>query len=476
MFIGRQEDLAMLSGLWEKRVASLLTCRGRRRVGKSTLIEEFAKRTAEHFIVIEGLAPRKGMSDRLQRRNFCERLAEQTGGDFKDAASWPLAFSLLDAALPSKNRVVVLLDEISWMGGYDKDFPAYLKTAWDKKLKNHPNLVLVLCGSVSAWIADNILNSTGFVGRNSLDLEVRELPLGEAIQVIGPAAARLSSTEKLDILSVVGGVPRYLEEVRPSLTVDENIRRMCFLKQGLLFREFDETFGSVFGARAEKRKAVLEVLAHGPMMATEIAERMGGDVNGHLTRTLRELEYAGFVAREVNLNAATGKPSRLERYRICDNYTRFYLHFIEPNRAAIDNGLFKYSSMEQMKGWDAQLGYRFENLVVNHVCDLFRHLGIERSLVLSAAPYMQRGTKRGEGCQIDLLIQTRRTAYVVEIKRRREIGAEIMDEVAEKVRRLKVAAGVSVRTALVYDGRLSPRIEAEHGFDVIVPADRMLQE
>ncbi len=86
MFIGRQEDLAMLSGLWEKRVASLVTCRGRRRVGKSTLIEEFAKRTAEHFIVIEGLAPRKGMSDRLQRRNFCERLAEQTGGDFKDAA------------------------------------------------------------------------------------------------------------------------------------------------------------------------------------------------------------------------------------------------------------------------------------------------------------------------------------------------------------------------------------------------------
>ena len=476
MFVGRQEDLAMLSGLWEKRVASLVTCRGRRRVGKSTLIEEFAKRTAEHFIIIEGLAPRKGMSDRLQRRNFCERLAEQTGCAAEDASSWPLAFSMLDAALPRKNRLVVLLDEISWMGGYDKDFPAYLKAAWDKKLKNHPNLVLVLCGSVSAWIADNILNSTGFVGRNSLDLEVRELPLHEAIQVIGPAAARMSSTEKLDILSVVGGVPRYLEEVRPSLTVDENIRRMCFLKQGLLFREFDETFNNVFGVRAGKRKAVLEALAHGPMMATEIAERMGGDVNGHLTRTLKELEYAGFVAREANLNVATGKPARLERYRICDNYTRFYLHFIGPNRTAIDNGLFKYSSMEQMKGWDVQLGYQFENLVVNHVCDLFRHLGIERSLVLSAAPYLQRGTKRGEGCQIDLLIQTRRTVYVVEIKRRREIGAEIMDEVAEKVKRLKVADGVSVRTALVYDGRLSPRIEAEHAFDVLVPASRLLQE
>ena len=150
MFVGREDDLAQLSGLWEKRVASLVTCRGRRRVGKSTLIEEFAKRTAEHFIVIEGLAPRKGMTDEKQRRNFCQRLAEQTGVEFQNAASWPLAFSILNGAIPEKGRTVVLLDEISWMGGYDNDFPGYLKAAWDKKLKNHPSLVLVLCGSVSA--------------------------------------------------------------------------------------------------------------------------------------------------------------------------------------------------------------------------------------------------------------------------------------------------------------------------------------
>ena len=475
MFVGREDDLVQLTGLWDKRVSSLVTCRGRRRVGKSTLIEEFAKRTAENFIAVEGLAPRKGMNDRKQRRNFCARIAEQTGIAMRDAASWPLAFDMLNEALPEKGRTVVLLDEISWMGGYDRDFPAYLKTAWAKKLKNHPNLVLVLCGSVSSWIADNILNSTGFVGRNSLDVEVRELPLREAIQVIGPTADRMSSTEKFDILSVVGGVPRYLEEIRPSLTVDENVRRMCFLKQGLLFREFDETFNAVFGPEAINRRAVLETLSGGSMTTSAIAEKLGVAVNGHLTRTLKELEYAGFVARESNLNAETGKPARIDRYRICDNYTRFYLHFIEPNRKAISGGLFRFASMEQLKGWESQLGYQFENLIVNHVGDLFVHLGVDRSLVLSAAPYAQRGTKRGEGCQIDLLVQTRRTAFIVEIKRRREIGPEVMEEVMEKVRRLKVSKGVSVRTALVYDGRLSPRIEAEHGFDVIIPADRLLK-
>ena len=327
MFVGREDDLVQLTGLWDKRVSSLVTCRGRRRVGKSTLIEEFAKRTAENFIVVEGLAPRKGMNDRKQRRNFCARIAEQTAIAMRDAASWPLAFDMLNEAVPKKGRTVVLLDEISWMGGYDRDFPAYLKTAWDKKLKNHPNLVLVLCGSVSSWIADNILNSTGFVGRNSLDVEVRELPLREAIQVIGPTAYRMSSTEKFDILSVVGGVPRYLEEIRPSLTVDENMRRMCFLKQGLLFREFDETFNAVFGSDAINRRAVLETLSGGSMTASAIAGKLGVAVNGHLTRTLKELEYAGFVARESNLNVETGKPARIDRYRICDNYTRFLKEF-----------------------------------------------------------------------------------------------------------------------------------------------------
>ena len=105
MFVGRQEEISQLEGLWDKRVASLVTCRGRRRVGKSTLIEEFAKQTADYFIVIEGLSPRKGMSDAKQRDNFCERLSEQVGIEAKYVKSWPLAFAQLDEALPKDGRV-----------------------------------------------------------------------------------------------------------------------------------------------------------------------------------------------------------------------------------------------------------------------------------------------------------------------------------------------------------------------------------
>ena len=149
MFVGRKDQLTALSQLWSKRTSSLVTCRGRRRIGKSTLIEEFARRTADRFINIVGLPPRKGMTDLAQRRNFCTELSDQTGSEVALAKNWTEAFRSLDAAIPPVGRIVVLLDEISWMGSHNPDFAGFLKTAWDKRLKKHDNLVLVLCGSVS---------------------------------------------------------------------------------------------------------------------------------------------------------------------------------------------------------------------------------------------------------------------------------------------------------------------------------------
>lgn len=476
MFVGRQEQLEALSLLWGKRTSSLVTCRGRRRIGKSTLIEEFARRTADHFINIVGLAPRKGMTDRIQLENFCEELSDQTNSNIGKATSWTTAFKLLDAAIPTRGRTVVLLDEISWMGAHNPDFAGFLKTAWDKRLKNHDNLVVVLCGSVSSWIAENILNSTGFVGRDSLDLSIGELSLAECVAMLGIAGQRLSSREIFDILSVTGGVPKYLEEIRPEWTVEENVRQLCFMPRGTLFREFNETFSEVFGRRAFSRGAILRQLSEAPMSVAELAAAMGKTPNGKLTRALRDLEYAGFVAKDSGINPQTGGPLRMERYRIKDNFSRFYLRYVEPRRQAIEKELFKFSSLEQLKGWDAMLGLQFENLVLNHIEDLFPHFGLQRSLVISAAPYMRKAGKGMPGCKIDLLIQTERMALVVEIKRRKEVSHDIINEVQAKVDALKVSKNLSIRTALVYDGDLSPSVEADRYFDFIVPLRTLLKQ
>ena len=475
MFVGRERDLKDLEALWGRDHGVLVTCRGRRRIGKSTLIEEFAARSADRFICIEGLPPRKGMTDAAQRRRFCEKVAEYSRHEMVPAQTWSLAFAQLDEVLSSGRKTVVLLDEISWLGGYNADFAGYLKEAWDRRFRKHPNLVFVLCGSVSAWIAENILNSTGFVGRDSLDIELRELPPFQCQQMLGPAGERMSTREKVDLLSVTGGVPKYLEDVRPELSVDENVRRMCFMSRGLLFREFNETFNGVFGRRAKTRGRILKMLMAGPKSAAELAEIEGKTPNGSYARALKDLRMAGYVAGDGGLNPCTGEPLREERFRISDNYTRFYLHYIEPRRQMVEKDLFEFSSLEQLKGLDVMLGLQFENLVLGNLQMLFPMLGLESSLVLSAAPYCQRATADRDGCQIDLLIQTQRMLMAVEIKRRREIGHEIIDEVDGKVRKLKFSGNLSMRTALVYEGNLSPSVAADHYFDFLVPAEKFFQ-
>lgn len=475
MFVGRERDLKDLEALWGRDHGVLVTCRGRRRIGKSTLIEEFAARSADRFICIEGLPPRKGMTDAAQRRRFCEKVAEYSGHEMVPAQTWSLAFAQLDELLSSGRKTVVLLDEISWLGGYNADFAGYLKEAWDRRFRKHSNLVFVLCGSVSAWIAENILDSTGFVGRDSLDIELKELPPFQCQQMLGPAGERMSTREKVDLLSVTGGVPKYLEDVRPELSVDENVRRMCFMPRGILFREFDETFNGVFGRRAKTRGRILKMLMEGPKSAAELAEIEGKTPNGSYARALKDLRMAGYVAGDGGLNPCTGEPLREERFRISDNYTRFYLHYIEPRRQMVEKDLFEFSSLEQLKGLDVMLGLQFENLVLGNLQMLFPMLGLESSLVLSAAPYCQRATADRDGCQIDLLIQTQRMLMAVEIKRRREIGHEIIDEVDGKVRKLKFSGNLSLRTALVYEGNLSPSVAADHYFDFLVPAEKFFQ-
>ena len=133
-----------------------------------------------------------------------------------------------------------------------------------------------------------------------------------------------------------------------------------------------------------------------------------------------------------------------------------------------------FSSLEQLPGWDALLGLQFENLILSHIPDLFNHLGLDNSLVLSAAPFVRKAGSGGRGVQVDLLIQTRRSLMVVEIKRRREIEPCVVDEVLEKAKTLRKMTDASIRTALVYDGRLAKSIPSDGFFDFILPASKLL--
>ena len=467
-FFGREEELACLNDLWDKSGSSLVVCSGRRRIGKSTLIEEFARRSKCRFIELVGLPPDDGINNAREIKNFCERLAVATKSEEVAADSWPKAFDALDKQLKKPGRTIVFLDEISWMGAYDKGFAGYLKTAWDTQFSKHRSVIVVICGSVSSWIRKNILRSKGFVGRMSLELNIDELPLSLCKSFWGRAASRVSAEEILNVLSITGGVPKYLSEIKPKYSADENIRRLCFMPQGYLFKDFDRIFTDIFTKTASEKRAIVECLITRPCSLKEIGEALSISPNGHLSEAMEDLCQAGFVSVDRGLNPATGRQVREVRYRISDNYLRFFVKYVAPRADAIGKGLFRFSSLEQLPGWNTILSLQFENLVRNNLSLIIPRLGLANTLITSAAPYTISGTKDKPGTQIDLLIQTRKSICVVEIKRKVEIDESVEDEVAQKIARLGLPKNKSVKTALVYLGKLSPQLVEDGYFDAVI--------
>ena len=473
MFFGREYYLKRMRELLSKPTASVVTCRGRRRVGKSTLFEEFAKRNGCRFIKIEGLAPKADIKDRDQRAAFGSQLAIQTGLPELVPDSWLKAFHLLNSVIRDDTWTVVLLDEISWMGREAPTFPGDLKVAWDNYFRKHDKLILVLCGSVSRWITDNIVKSSGFLGRRSLNFVLPELPICDAVKFWGDRLDDTSTREILDTLAVTGCVPKYLEEMNFSVSVAENIRRTCFSPDGYLFEDFEDIFNRVFGKSALRKRSMLAALSSGPKTVSEISQALGVVRNGTLADELKELDTAGFVAQDRGINPETGRPALEIKYRIKDCYTRFYLHYIEPVRERITKGLYAIASLDSMPGWDAMLGLQFETLVMNNFHSLLPALGLDQANILSAGPYARRG-KRGEGCQIDILFQTEFLAYAVEVKRMKNIDLSVIDDVKAKLSRFPRRENVTLRKALVYDGTLSPQVEERRYFDALIPARSLM--
>jgi AAA+ ATPase superfamily predicted ATPase len=165
MFVGRECELNRLANLWKRKTASFVVVKGRRRIGKSRLIEEFAKNA--NFISLSGLAPSEAMTAQMQRDEFARQLARIFQIPIPYSKDWGDLFWHLAHHTHTK-KVVILLDEISWMGMKDPTFLGNLKNSWDQHLKKNPQLILIVCGSVSSWIEKNILSSTGFVGRVDL--------------------------------------------------------------------------------------------------------------------------------------------------------------------------------------------------------------------------------------------------------------------------------------------------------------------
>ncbi len=458
-FIGRKAELAKLKALYDRKTSCLAVIKGRRRVGKSRLLSEFfLQNSSGRFFSFSGLSPQNGVSAQAQRDHFGRQLSNHlqippvTFLDWTDALNH-LAHHILESD-------IILFDEISWMAFDDATFVPKLKVWWDTILSQKPHLVLVFCGSVSTWIEKNILSSTAFFGRVSLTLTIEPFSINESNQFITDLGFKGSPIERYRLLSILGGIPWYLEQINPKKMADANISDLCFQKDGLLVLEFDRIFHDLFNGKGATYKKILESLKDGMKSLKDIRGEIQFSHSGSLSEMMQNLIISGFVKMHRLWSLKTENPLKQSLYRICDPYLRFYLKNIEPNRFKIEQGFFDDLDLAQVPGFDVHMGLQVESLLLQNRQLLLKSIGIVPSECSFDGPYRQVKTLRTKGCQVDYLVQTRtNNLFLCEFKfKRRELGIEIIEEVQERMARLSIPRGLAIVPVLFHIGGVSESV------------------
>ncbi|MCX5924849.1 MAG: ATP-binding protein [Candidatus Dependentiae bacterium] len=474
IFIGRKPEIERLKALYKKKKPSLVVVKGRRRIGKSRLIGEFANASSAHtFWSFSGLAPEDGVCAQAQRDNFARQLALMLKVPPMTFLDWSDAFEHLIFHI--KPGDIILLDEISWMGSKDPSFIPKLKAWWDKQTTH---IMLVFCGSVSTWIEENILKSTAFFGRVNVTISLEPLSIPESAEFLRAIGMQLSHYDMYKLLSIVGGVPWYLEQFNPGITADDNIKQLAFEKNGLLVTEFDRIFHDLFNGKGAIYKKILNNLKDGARTLSEIRQSIEFAQSGTLSQMMDHLIVAGFVIKQSLWSFKTAQPLKQSLYRISDPYMRFYLKVVEPNLDTIEDGGFDQVPLSTMPGFETHMGLQLEALLLQNRHLLVKKLGISPIDIVRSGPYRQTKTTIQQGCQIDYLVQTKTNSlFICEFKfKKREIGSDIISEMQEKISRLKVPKGFAKVAVLFHLSGVASAVDISSYFYRIVDIVDFLED
>jgi len=468
MFIGRKTELESLSSAFATSRASISVVFGRRRVGKSSLIERAGRGTK--FFAFEGL---ENQPQSAQKKIFIEQLRAQ-GCAVSSARnqSWYELLSNLRLLINPTEVTVILLDELQWLANYRSELISALKLVWDQILSKHSNLKLVLCGSVASFMVRKVIRSRALYGRCDLTLNLQPFKLAEAKEML---PGKLHEETLLAYL-LVGGIPKYL-----SLLTDKDsvLRSLAFHCQGInayFSSEYQRIFLSHFGDNPhyEKVARFLCGKSYGANRS-EIVENLSLPNSGQLTEILENLEYAGVIHSFVPFTEKSS--SRTKRFHLVDNFIRFYLTFLEP--LVLGGALERTDFLSQvfntpkMSSW---LGISFELTCLNHISEIAQVLGFA-AVRYQAGPYFRHGsTSEGDGAQLDLVYKRGdMVCTVCEVKYQNgPIGISVAKRLDEAISKVKELKNKTVQKVLIGKDPTSNKLEDGVNFSRVLSIDEIM--
>lgn len=399
--VGRQCELARIAELKLSNAPAFVAVYGRRRIGKTFLIRQGFRR----MIALELTGLKDGRLNE-QLHNFTLALAKASRGKYPtdgQPQSWQSAFEQLTTwceTLPKEQKYVLFFDELPWLASPRSRFMESLDYFWNSWGNRQSNLILVVCGSAASWIIGKLLSNKGGL-HNRVTHRIRLVPfnLAETREFLESRRVRLSDMQIIELSMAMGGVPLYLEQARPGESAAQIIDRTCFARDGLLRDEFNQLYAALFDT-PERHLAIIKALAgkQRGLSRNEIVSMTGQSPSGRLTDILDELVESGFIQSTLPF----GKSTKETLYRLADEYSLFYLQWIERQRRDSTGG---WLSLRGTPKWRAWSGFAFEALCMKHVNQINQALGIA-GVSTSVSSWKYRGTMEDgdEGTQIDMLI------------------------------------------------------------------------
>jgi len=395
--IGREEEKTLLTNIIQSGEAELVAVYGRRRVGKTFLIHNaLQKQLVFDFSGIHNATLNQ------QLENFSEALSKVSGNlPLAKPGSWIRAFNMLTDYLTPvirKERKAVFFDEFPWANTPRSGFLPAFENFWNTWASRQKNLIVIICGSAAAWMIQKVINNRGGL-HNRVTRRIRLLPftIGETEIFLRERKINLDRYQILQLYMAMGGIPQYLKEIRAGESATQVIDRLCFTKNGFLHDEFKSLYHSLF-EEATYHIEIIRALSgkRSGLTRGEIIEACKLTSGGSVTQLLDELTESGFITPYIPFDR-TAKDSI---YRLTDEYSLFYIKFIENKKSEGVGTWIRFSMGTSWKSWSGNI---FESICMKHILQLKKALGIE-SVYTEISMWRHRARDKEPGTQIDLLI------------------------------------------------------------------------
>ncbi len=395
--IGRKKEIERIERLLQSERSEFLAVTGRRRVGKTYLIDSVLR--SNYCFEMTGI---QNATLKTQLFNFATKLAECSGTELRVPENWQIAFLYLSnylKTLDKNQKKVIFIDELPWIATAKSGFIQFIAHFWNDYLSKEKHFILVICGSATSWISQKIINDTGGLhNRVTENIHLYPFTIAETQAFLQAKGLHFSPQEATKLYMTLGGIPFYLENIRKGESYAQTIERLCFMPTGILYNEYDNLFKALF-TNAELHQQIVGVLAthHYGMSHQEILDKLDKkQANGSYQRAIEELIISDFVVE----TSPFGKKKRGATYRLIDEFSIFYHRFMKQNRKFTQGMWLQLSENQSFKIWT---GLAFETFCYKHIDAIKQALGIA-SVYAEIHSFQLTASSEMEGVQIDLLI------------------------------------------------------------------------